>query len=294
MEMSEMGFTIVTDSSANLNNEIIDQYDIQILSLMYRIGDKEYNSYIKGEKNDLAPLYTIMRNKENVTTSSVSPGVCNNIFDMLLKQGQDVLYLGFSSALSATYQTASITLQQLAEEYPERRVYCVDTLAASLGQGLLVTYAAKLKESGKTIEEVYNWVMENRLHLCHWFTVDDLFFLQRGGRVSKSTAIVGTLLDIKPVMHMDNEGRLIPVSKVRGRKKSLNALVDQMEKTAIHPESQMVYISHGDCLEDANYVKDQVRTRFGVKNFLIQYVEPVIGAHSGPGTVALFFIGSER
>lgn len=289
-----MGYTIVTDSSANLNNEIIDKYNIQILSLMYRVGDKEYNSYIKGEKNDLAPLYAIMRNKENVTTSSVSPGVCNNIFDMLLKQGQDILYLGFSSALSATYQTASITLQQLAEEYPERKVYCVDTLAASLGQGLLVSYAAKQKESGKSIEEVYNWVMENRLHLCHWFTVDDLFFLQRGGRVSKSTAIVGTLLDIKPVMHMDNEGRLIPVSKVRGRKKSLNALVDQMEKTAIHPESQMVYISHGDCLEDATYVKDQVSTRFGVKNFLIQYVEPVIGAHSGPGTVALFFIGSER
>ena len=294
MEMSEMGFTIVTDSSANLNNEIIDQYDIQILSLMYRVGDKEYNSYIKGEKNDLAPLYTIMRNKESVTTSSVSPGVCTSIFDMLLKQGQDVLYLGFSSALSATYQTASITLQQLAEEYPERKVYCVDTLAASLGQGLLVTYAAKQKESGKSIEEVYDWVMENRLHLCHWFTVDDLFFLQRGGRVSKSTAIFGTILDIKPVMHMDNEGRLIPVSKVRGRKKSLNALVDQMEKTAIHPESQMVYISHGDCLEDANYVKEQVRTRFGVEKFLIQYVEPVIGAHSGPGTVALFFLGSER
>lgn len=292
--MSEMGFTIVTDSSANLNNEIIDQYGIEILSLMYRIGDKEYNSYIKGEKNDLAPLYAIMRSKENVTTSSISPGVCNEMFDMLLKQGQDVLYLGFSSALSATYQTASICLKQLAEGYPERKVYCVDTLAASLGQGLLVTYAAKHKESGKSIEEVYDWVMENRLHLCHWFTVEDLFFLQRGGRVSKSTAIVGTLLDIKPVMHMDNEGRLIPVSKVRGRKKSLNALVDQMEKTAINPESQMVYISHGDCLEDANYVKDQIHTRFGVQNFLIQYVEPVIGAHSGPGTVALFFIGTER
>jgi DegV family protein with EDD domain len=294
MEMSEMGFTIVTDSSANLNNEIIDQYGIEILSLMYRIGDKEYSSYIKGEKNDLAPLYAIMRNKENVTTSSISPGVCNDMFDMLLKQGQDVLYLGFSSALSATYQTASIALKQLAEGYPERKVYCVDTLAASLGQGLLVTYAAKLKESGKSIEEVYDWVMENRLHLCHWFTVEDLFFLQRGGRVSKSTAIVGTLLDIKPVMHMDNEGRLIPVSKVRGRKKSLNALVDQMEKTAINPGSQMVYISHGDCLEDANYVKDQIHTKFGVENFLIQYVEPVIGAHSGPGTVALFFLGTER
>ncbi len=292
--MSEMSFTIVTDSSANLNNEIIEQYGIQILSLMYRVGDKEYNSYIKGEKNDLAPLYAIMRNKENVTTSSISPGVCSSMFDMLLKQGQDVLYLGFSSALSATYQTASITLQQLAEEYPERKVYCVDTLAASLGQGLLVTYAAKLKESGKSIEEVYDWVIENRLHLCHWFTVDDLFFLQRGGRVSKSTAIVGTLLDVKPVMHVDNEGRLIPVSKVRGRKKSLNALVDQMEKTAIHPESQMVYISHGDCLEDANYVKEQIHARLGVENFLIEYLEPVIGAHSGPGTVALFFIGSER
>lgn len=291
-----MGYKIVTDSSANLNNEIIDKYGIEILSLMYRVGDKEYNSYIKGEKNDLAPLYAIMRNKESVTTSCVSPGVCNNVFKTLLEQGQDILYLGFSSALSATYQTASVALQQLAEEYPERKVYYVDTLAASLGQGLLVTYAAKQKESGKSIEEVYDWVMENRFHLCHWFTVDDLFFLHRGGRVSKSSAILGTMLDIKPVMHMDNEGRLIPVSKVRGRKKSLNALVDQMEKTAINPETQMVYISHGDCLEDANYVKEQVHTRLGVpnENFFIQYVEPVIGAHSGPGTVALFFIGSER
>lgn len=289
-----MSYVIVTDSSANLSDEIIDQYNIHILSLMYRVGDKEYNSYIKGEKNDLAPLYKIMRNKENVTTSSVSPGDCNKMFDMLLKQGQDILYMGFSSALSATYQTASVILQQLGERYPERKVFYVDTLAASLGQGLLVTYAARLKESGKTIEEVYNWVMENRLHLCHWFTVDDLFFLHRGGRVSKSSAIFGTLLDIKPVLHVDDEGRLIPISKVRGRKKSLNALVDQMEETAIEPEKQIVYISHGDCIEDANYVKEQVHKRLGVNDFLIEYVEPVIGAHSGPGTIALFFLGTKR
>lgn len=289
-----MGYVIVTDSSANLSNEIIDQYNIHILSLMYRIGDKEYNSYIKGESNDLAPIYKIMRNKEHITTSCVSAGDCSNMFSMLLKQGQDILYLGFSSALSATYQTASVILKELGQEYPERKVLSIDTLSASLGQGLLVTYAAMLKESGKSIEEVYNWVMDNRLHLCHWFTVDDLFFLHRGGRLSKSSAIFGTLLDIKPVLHVDNEGRLIPVSKVRGRKKSLNALVDRMEKTAIQPETQIVYISHGDCIEDANYLKEQIHTRLGVNNFLIQYVEPVIGAHSGPGTIALFFLGNER
>lgn len=289
-----MGYAIVTDSSANLNSDIIDKYDIHILSLMYRVGDREYFSYIKGENIDLAPLYESMRKNVNITTSSISPGICNEVFDSLLREGNDILYLGFSSALSATYQTASMILEQLGGKYPERKIYSVDTLSASLGQGLLVTYAAKQRDSGKSIEEVYNWVMENRLHICHWFTVDDLLFLNRGGRVSKSAAILGTMLDIKPVMHVDNEGRLVPVAKVRGRKKALNALVDHMEKTAIHPESQVVYISHGDCIEDALYVKEQVQSRLGTSEFLIEWVEPVIGAHSGPGTVALFFMGSER
>ena len=196
---------------------------------------------------------------------------------------------------SGTYQAIDLLLAELADAYPDRTVLAVDTLAASMGEGLLVWYAAKMREEGASITEVRDWLEANKLHLAHWFTVDDLMFLFRGGRVSKTAAWAGTMLNIKPVMHVDDEGRLIPLEKVRGRKKSLHALVDHMEKTAIAPiDQQMVFITHGDCLEDAEYVADLVKERFGVTDILINYVDPVIGAHSGPGTMALFFLGSER
>ncbi|MDO9490716.1 DegV family protein, partial [Acetobacterium sp.] len=207
---------------------------------------------------------------------------------------KDLLYIGFSSALSATYQTGTQVLEEMKTEYPNAKIMSVDTLGASLGEGLLVTHAAKLREDGQSIESVYDWLIENRLHLCHWFTVDDLFFLMRGGRVSATSAIMGTVLSIKPVMHMDDYGRLIPVSKVRGRKNSLRVLLEQMEKTAIDPKNQTIYISHGDCLEDAQYLADKIKQKFGTEDILIHLIEPVIGAHCGPGTVALFFIGTER
>lgn len=289
-----MSFEIVTDSSANLPDELIDKYDLHILSLLYRIGDTEYESYVNGKKTDLTEFYTRMRNKEVITTSCMSSGSCRTLFEKILNKGKDLLYIGFSSALSATYQTGSQVLEEMKKDYPDRKMLSVDTLGASLGEGLLVTHAAKQRDDGKSIENVYDWLIENRLHLCHWFTVDDLFFLMRGGRVSTSSAIVGTVLSIKPVMHMDDYGRLIPVSKIRGRKNSLRVLLEQMEKTAINPETQTVYISHGDCLEDANYLADKIRQKFGTKDILVHLIEPVIGAHCGPGTVALFFLGEER
>ena len=289
-----MNFEIVTDSSANLPDELIEKYDIHILSLLYHIGDTEYVSYVKGKKTDLTEFYTRMRNKEVITTSCMSSGSCRTVFEKILKEGKDLLYIGFSSALSATYQTGCQALEELKKDYPNRKILSVDTLGASLGEGLLVSYAAKFREEGNSIDFVYEWLMENRLHLCHWFTVDDLFFLMRGGRVSTSSAIVGTVLSIKPVMHMDDGGHLVPVSKVRGRKNSLRALLEKMEETAICPENQIIYISHGDCLDDANYLADKIREKFGIKDILIRLVEPVIGAHCGPGTVALFFIGTER
>jgi len=289
-----MSFEIVTDSSANLPNDIIDKYNLHILSLVFRVNDVEYASYIKGEENDLAKFYDMMRNKDLVTTSCMSPASCLEIFEPILSSGKDVLYIGFSSALSGTYQTAHNVLEELKEKYPERKIYDIDTLGASLGEGLLVTYAAKQREEGKSIEEVHSWLMDNILHLCHWFTVDDLFFLKRGGRVSASAAVVGTVLGIKPVLHMDNSGRLIPVTKVRGRRKSLDALFEKMELLAINSENQIVYISHGDCINDAEYLANKIKERFGIKDILIHYVDPVIGAHSGPGTVALFFLGKER
>ena len=212
----------------------------------------------------------------------------------LLQAGKDVLILAFSSGLSTTYNSSRIAVEELSEKYPERKIYTVDTLCASLGQGLLVYLAVKEREKGRSIQEVRDWVEENKLHMCHQFTVDDLHFLKRGGRISATTAVVGSMLQIKPVLHVDNEGHLINIAKARGRQASLKALVDKMEKTAIDPANQVVFISHGDCLEDAQTVEKLVKERFGVKEVYINYVGPVIGAHSGPGTLALFYVGSER
>ncbi|QCT72451.1 DegV family protein [Eubacterium maltosivorans] len=289
-----MSFEIVTDSSCNLPEDIIDRYGLHILSLRFLVEGKEYYSYTKGEITDLAQFYTMMRNKEEITTSQISSDICTRLFESLLQDGKDVLYIGFSSALSGTYQVGYLALEELKKKYPERKIYAVDTLGASLGEGLLVYHAANLREDGKSIEEVNDWLLENRLHLCHWFTVDDLFFLQRGGRVSGTVAIFGTLLNVKPVMHMDNEGRLIFVTKVRGRKRSLDALVERLDQTAINPSEQSIFITHGDCLEDAQYVAKKIEEKYHPKEIVINWVDPVIGAHSGPGTVALFFLGTER
>lgn len=289
-----MSFEIVTDSSCNLPEDIIDRYGLHILSLRFLVGNKEYYSYTKGEITDLAQFYTMMRNKEEITTSQISSDICTRLFEDLLQQGKDILYIGFSSALSGTYQVGYLALEALKKKYPDRKIYAVDTLGASLGEGLLVYHAAGLREAGKSIEDVNAWLLENRLHLCHWFTVDDLFFLQRGGRVSGTVAVFGTLLNVKPVMHMDNEGRLIFVTKVRGRKRSLDALVERLDQTAINPSEQSIFITHGDCLEDAQYVAKKIEEKYHPKEIVINWVDPVIGAHSGPGTVALFFLGTER
>lgn len=290
-----MSFAIVTDSSSNLPEDIIDQHDLTVLPLTFMVDGEEYRSYLKGEKTDLSQFYTMMREGKVITTSLPNLKESRESIEALLREGRDVLYLGFSSGLSGTYQAIELLLTELAGLYPERTVASVDTLAASLGEGLLVYYAAKMREEGASIEKVRDWVEEHKLHLAHWFTVDDLMFLFRGGRVSRTSAWAGTLLNIKPVMHVDDEGHLIPLEKVRGRKKSLKALVDHMEQTAMPPVAdQTVFITHGDCLEDAEYVADLVRERFGVSDVLINWVDPVIGAHSGPGTMALFFLASER
>ena len=196
--------------------------------------------------------------------------------------------------MSGTYHSICLAAEELREKYPEATISVVDSLCASMGEGLLIHKAAMLKEAGKSLQEVTQWLEENKLHLCHNFTVDDLFFLHRGGRVSKTTAIVGSALGIKPVLHVDNEGKLVPVGKVRGRKQSLIALVDRMVKQVQGVENDIVFISHGDCLEDAEFVRDQIKERLGIQNFMINYIGPTIGSHSGPGTVALFFMGQSR
>ncbi len=289
-----MSFEIITDSSANLPESMIDEYNLHVMSLVFRVNGQEYLGYKKGETIDLSKFYAMMRDKENITTSLLNIEDCMKFMKNLLEQGKDILYIGFSSGLSGSFQVADIVAKQLQEEYPERKIYTVDTLAAALGEGLLVYLACQKRLEGCSIEEVYQWLLDNRLKLCHWFTVDDLFFLKRGGRVSQASAIVGSILSIKPVMHVDDEGHLIVMEKVRGRKKSLESLVKHMEETVIDPENQHIFISHGDCLEDAQYVEQMVRERWKVKDVLVHILDPVIGAHSGPGTVALFFVGSKR
>lgn len=290
-----MDFEIVTDSSCNLKEEMIDEFGLHVLPLTFMVDGEQHQSYLKGQVTDLQQFYTMMREGKVITTSLPNLADSEALLRGLLEAGRDVLYLGFSRGLSGTYEAISLLCNQLAAEFPERKIFSVDTLAASGGEGLLVWHAVQKAREGLSIEELRDWVEQHKLNLAHWFTVDDLMFLWRGGRVSKTSAWAGTLLNIKPVLHVDDEGHLIPMEKVRGRKKSLNALVDHMEKSAIPPVAdQMVFITHGDCLEDAEYVADKVRERFGVRDVVINYVDPVIGAHSGPGTMALFYMAESR
>ncbi len=287
-------YVIVTDSTANLTVEMIEKYGIEVLSLNYYVEGKEIKGYEKGKSQDLAAFYHMMREQKEITTSLPSMEEAEEVFDKVLGSGQDVLYVGFSSGLSGTFQSVSLMAEQVLEKYPDRKVISIDSLAAALGEGLLVHYAVQNQQKGMSIEENAQWVKEHIQNLCHWFTVDDLFFLKRGGRISAATAVVGSVLSIKPVLHVDKEGHLIAKGKVRGRKKALDALVQHMSETVVNPEEQLVGISHGDCLQDAEYVAAKVKEQFGVKEVLIHILDPVIGAHAGPGTVALFYLGTER
>ena len=287
-------FIILTDSSADLSAEMAQELDVQVIPLSFIMKGRTYRDFPDNREMDPHLFYEALRQGEEATTAAVNVGQYTEALEPLLQAGKDVLILAFSSGLSATYNSSRLAVEELREKYPERKLYTVDTLCASLGQGLLVWYAAKARERGGTIEEVRDWVEDRKLNLCHQFTVDDLHFLKRGGRISAATAVVGSMLHIKPVLHVDDEGHLISIGKARGRQASLKALVDRMEETAIDSGSLTVFISHGDCLEDAQTVERMVRDRFGVQEIYINYVGPVIGAHSGPGTVALFYMGTER
>ena len=287
-------FVILTDSSADLDAEMVRSLDVQVLPLSFTIGGRTYRNFPDNREMDPHVFYERLRQGEVATTAAVNVAEYVDTLEPLLRAGRDVLILAFSSGLSATYNSSLIAVEELREKYPQRKLYTVDTLCASLGQGLLVYLAAQQRDQGKPIEEVRDWAEIHKYNLCHQFTVDDLHFLKRGGRISATTAVVGSMLQIKPVLHVDDEGHLINIAKARGRRASLKALVDKMEQTAIDPGEQTVFISHGDCLEDARLVEQMVKERFGVKEVCINYVGPVIGAHSGPGTLALFYVGRER
>ena len=290
--MSE--FVLMTDSSADLSQEMVQELGVTVLPLSFTIQGKAYRNYPDNREMDLPLFYDMLRAGELATTSAVNVAEYTQAVEPILQEGKDVLILAFSSGLSSTYQASVLAAEELREKYPDRKIYTVDTLCASMGQGLLVYLAVQEQRKGRSIEEVRDWAESTKLHLCHQFTVDDLHFLKRGGRISATTAVVGSMLQIKPVLHVDNEGHLINIGKARGRQASLKALVDKMEKTVTEEGRKTVFISHGDCRKDAVTVADMVRERFGTQDIRINYVGPVIGAHSGPGTLALFYLGTER
>ena len=290
--MSE--YVIMTDSSCDLPADLAEKLELTVLPLSVYINDTKYINYLDEREISFSEIYAKLRTKCPAKTSAVNMSAFLEPMENLLKAGKDILYIGFSSGLSGTYDAGAAAARELAERYPERRLYSVDSLCASMGQGLLVYLACQEKAKGRTIEEVRDYTEQTKWHLCHWFTIDDLMFLKRGGRVSGASAVLGSVLSIKPVMHVDNEGHLIKISTVRGRKASIKALADQAGRLGMNLSEQTVFISHGDCLEEANYLADIMRSRFNVKDVVISYVGPVIGAHSGPGTVALFFLGTER
>lgn len=286
-------YIIATDSCCDFDENLIRELDLTVIPLSVHLGQDHFRNY-PGEMPESHVFYTRLSKGEPAQTSAPNVEAFKDAFRPFLEAGKDVLYLGFSSALSATYQNAAMAVEELREAFPDAVIRAVDTLCASMGQGLLVDLAVQEKRKGKSLEEVASFVQETIPHLCHWFTVGDLSQLRRGGRLSAGKAIVGNLLNIKPVLHVDHEGRLVPMESAKGRKKSVEALVRHMEETTIAPETQRIYISHGDCLGDAEVLAAAIQSKLGVASVTIGDVGPVIGAHSGLGTLALFFLGKER
>ena len=285
-------YVLMTDSCCDLTDEMAKQFDLTVLPLSVIQDGTEYVDYLDKRELDPAVFYDRLRKGSLGSTSAANVSAFHGAMEPILEQGKDILCISFSSALSTTYQSAVIAGQELEEAYPGSKILVIDSKCASLGQGMLVYLAAREKAKGKSMEEVADFVRRTIPHLCHWFTVDDLHHLKRGGRVSAAAAIVGTMLQMKPILHVDDEGRLIPVSKVRGRKASIKALADRMEELVEDPS--VVFISHGDCLAEAEELAEMVRERFHPQELHINYVGPVIGNHSGPGTMALFFLGKHR
>lgn len=286
-------YVVITDSAVDISEEMAHELDLQVIPLSFTIEGKSYQNYLDEREMSTKEFYQKMREGKTATTAQINTAKFIDIFTPILETGKDLLYIAFSSGLSGTYNASRLAAEELRLKYPDRKIITVDSLAASMGQGLLVYHAVQQKRAGRSIEEVAKWVEDNRNLLCHWFTVDDLNHLKRGGRISSAAALFGTVLGIKPVLHVDNEGHLIPVAKVRGRRASLDALISHMKETITQPQDQVVFISHGDSPEDAGYVADQCKL-FGVKDVVVHEIGPVIGAHSGPGTIALFFLGTHK
>lgn len=286
-----MSYKIITDTCCDFPAEMYKELDLEVCPLTVLYKGQSYTTY---SEQWLKDLYEGLRHGEIATTAAVNPEGWKNVIEPVLQQGMDVLVLAFSSGLSTTYQSAVIAAQDLQELYPERKINVVDTLCASLGQGLLVYHACKKRDEGYSLEELTQWCEQNKLHLCHWFTADDLMYLKRGGRVSAATALAGTLLQIKPILHVDDEGHLIKVGTARGRKAAISAICNKVGELGIPGSNDTVFICHGDCLEDAKTLEAMLKEKYNIQNVFIYYIGAVIGAHAGPGTMSVFFLGEHR
>ena len=284
-------YIITVNSTVDLPKQWLAERNVPVIPLKYTIDDEIYTDM---EGLSAKEFFAKLREGKIAKTSQINPEEAREYLEPFVKEGKDVLHLAFSSGLSGTCNSMRIAAEELEEEYPGAKVYIIDTLCACLGEGLLLYYALKQKAEGKTIDETAKWVEENKLHICHNVTVDDLNHLYRGGRVSKTAAVLGTMIQIKPIIHMDKQGCLQVVGKERGRKKALNKIVDMAAKQIPGWENDLAMITHGDCIEDAEYVAKQVREKLGIQEVLINNIGTVIGSHTGPGVVAVFVMGNER
>lgn len=284
-------YVITVNSTVDLPKEWLAERNVPVVPLRYTIDGQTYEDMDGLSSKE---FFQKLREGKMAVTSQVNPEEAKEALEGFVKEGKDVLHLAFSSALSGTCNSMKIAAEELMEEYPGSKVIVIDTLCACLGEALLLYKTLKQKESGKTLEETAKWVEENKLHICHNVTVDDLNHLHRGGRVSKATAVLGTMVQIKPIIHMDNNGALQVIGKERGRKKALNKIVDMAVKQAEGWDNDIIMITHGDCIEDAEYVASLVRQKMGIDNILINNIGTVIGSHTGPGVVAVFCMGEKR
>lgn len=287
-------YVLMTDSCCDLTDYMARELELEVLPLTMHMDGQDYPNDLAGSAISNEEFYKRIRAGKLATTSAVNVGQFQDAMRKILESGRDIVCVSFSSALSTTYQSAVIAANDLRPDFPEAEIHVVDSLSASLGQGLLLYLAAQQKKAGLTAAELAKWVEDNRLSICHWFTVDDLNYLKMGGRVSATTALLGTMLSIKPIMHTSDEGKLTVVGKARGRKSSLNTLIDTVGRLGIDLQEQTMFICQADCQAEAEAVAAELKRRYGVKEVYINYIGPVIGSHTGPDTMGLFFVGTER
>lgn len=287
-------YIIVTDATSDIPNEMANELNFKVVPMSFSLGEKNYNHYPDYRELDIKTFYDKQRAGQTSLTTQINVAVYLDFFEEIIKSDKDVLYISFSSALSSTYQSSVLAAKELNEKYPDFKIITIDSKAATLGETLLVKLAAQKKSEGMNIEDLSKWVAENHLKVCHYFTVDDLNHLKRGGRMTAMTAFIGTALDIKPILHVNDEGKLIPLDKVRGRKKALKVLFNYLAELSENLEEQTIFIGHGDCIEDARYLESLIKEAYKVKEVIIHPIGPIIGSHTGPGAITLFFLGKHR